>query len=190
MTFYYHFKDIYDLVEWCCEEDAARALAGQKTYDTWQQGFLQILEALRKDKAFFTSVYRSISREQLENYLYRLTYDRPYLFQSELRCGYRCWRSLRPKSAPAGRPRLRGQWPAAGAVPARGWHHRRSAWCCSRRAAALFYSYEEAILENPQHQRLGTGIDGGRGLVSTTASPWPASRSRICAVRWASCCRT
>ena len=75
MTFYYHFKDIYDLVEWCCEEDAARALAGQKTYDTWQQGFLQILEALRKDKAFFTSVYRSISREQLENYLYRLTYD-------------------------------------------------------------------------------------------------------------------
>ena len=66
MTFYYHFKDIYDLVEWCCEEDAARALAGQKTYDTWQQGFLQILEALRKDKAFFTSVYRSISREQLE----------------------------------------------------------------------------------------------------------------------------
>lgn len=69
------FKDIYDLVEWCCEEDAARALAGQKTYDTWQQGFLQILEALRKDKAFFTSVYRSISREQLENYLYRLTYD-------------------------------------------------------------------------------------------------------------------
>lgn len=72
MTFYYHFKDIYDLVEWCCEEDAARALAGQKTYDTWQQGFLQILEALRKDKAFFTSVYRSISREQLENYLYRL----------------------------------------------------------------------------------------------------------------------
>ena len=27
MTFYYHFKDIYDLVEWCCEEDAARALS-------------------------------------------------------------------------------------------------------------------------------------------------------------------
>ena len=75
MTFYYHFKDIYDLVEWACIESATRALAGQKTYDTWQQGFLQILEALRKDKAFFTSVYRSISREQLENYLYRLTYD-------------------------------------------------------------------------------------------------------------------
>lgn len=75
MTFYYHFKDIYDLVEWSCEEDAARALAGKKTYDTWQQGFLQILQVLQKDKSFFVSVYRSISREQLETYLYRLTYD-------------------------------------------------------------------------------------------------------------------
>ena len=75
MTFYYHFKDIYDLVEWCCEEDAARALAGQKTYDTWQQGFLQILQAVQKDKVFVTKVYHSISREHIENYLYRLTYD-------------------------------------------------------------------------------------------------------------------
>ena len=26
MTFYYHFKDIYDLVEWSCQEDASKAL--------------------------------------------------------------------------------------------------------------------------------------------------------------------
>ena len=26
MTFYYHFKDIYDLIEWCCVEDAKKAL--------------------------------------------------------------------------------------------------------------------------------------------------------------------
>ena len=30
-TFYYHFQDIYDLVEWACEEDAGRALANNKT---------------------------------------------------------------------------------------------------------------------------------------------------------------
>ena len=29
MAFYYHFKDIYDLVEWACLEDATRALAGK-----------------------------------------------------------------------------------------------------------------------------------------------------------------
>ena len=39
MTFYYHFKDIYDLVEWCCEEDAARALAGQRKTVFLPEGF-------------------------------------------------------------------------------------------------------------------------------------------------------
>ena len=75
MTFYYHFQDIYDLVEWALLDEATRALAGQKTYDTWQQGFLQILQSLQKDKVFIVNVYHSLSREQVENYLYRLTYD-------------------------------------------------------------------------------------------------------------------
>ncbi|MDD6714964.1 MAG: TetR-like C-terminal domain-containing protein [Firmicutes bacterium] len=74
MTFYYHFKDIYDLVEWSCEEDAARALAGNKTYETWQQGFLQIFEVVRDNKPFIMNVYRSVSRSQLERYLYKVTY--------------------------------------------------------------------------------------------------------------------
>ena len=73
MTFYYHFKDIYDLVEWCCQEDASRALAGKKTYETWQQGLLQIFEAVRENKPFILNVYRSVSREQAENYLYKVT---------------------------------------------------------------------------------------------------------------------
>ena len=39
MTFYYHFKDSYDLVEGICLEESRRALEEKKTYDTWQQGF-------------------------------------------------------------------------------------------------------------------------------------------------------
>ncbi len=74
MTFYYHFKDIYDLVEWSCQEDAGHALAGKKTYETWQQGLLQIFEAVQENKPFILNVYRSVSREQVETYLYRLTY--------------------------------------------------------------------------------------------------------------------
>lgn len=75
MTFYYHFKDIYDLIEWSCAEDSAKALAGKKTYDTWQEGFLQVFEAVRANKPFIMNVYRSVSREQVENYLYKVTYD-------------------------------------------------------------------------------------------------------------------
>lgn len=75
MTFYYHFRDIYDLVEWACVEDARKALEGKKTCDTWQEGFLQIFEAVRENKPFIMNVYRSVSREQVEQYLYKLTYD-------------------------------------------------------------------------------------------------------------------
>ena len=50
MTFYYHFKDIYDLVEWSCLEDAEKALNNKKTYDTWEQGLLQIFYAVQENK--------------------------------------------------------------------------------------------------------------------------------------------
>lgn len=73
MTFYYHFKDIYDLVEWACAEDAARALQNKKTYDTWQQGFVQIFHAVRENKVFVMNVYRCVNREQVEKYLVPLT---------------------------------------------------------------------------------------------------------------------
>lgn len=73
MTFYYHFKDIYDLVEWACLEDAKKALEGKKTAETWQQGFVQIFQAVRENKPFILNVYRCVSREMVEKYLSPLT---------------------------------------------------------------------------------------------------------------------
>ena len=75
MTFYYHFKDIYDLLEWCCLEDAAKALDGKKTYDTWQEGFLQIFRAVLANQPFVQNVYQSVSREKVETYLHALTHN-------------------------------------------------------------------------------------------------------------------
>lgn len=75
MAFYYHFRDIYDLVEWICVEDGRKALQGKKTYETWQEGMCQIFEAVIENKAFIQNVYRSISREKIESYLYKLTYS-------------------------------------------------------------------------------------------------------------------
>ena len=69
MTFYYHFKDIYDLVEWSCLEDARKALEEKKTYETWQQGFIQLFEAVRENRPFIMNVYRCVYREQVEKYL-------------------------------------------------------------------------------------------------------------------------
>ena len=75
MAFYYHFKDIYDLVEWVCVEDMKKALQDKKTYDTWQEGMRQSFEAVLENKPTLLKVYRGIGRERLEGYLYKFTYD-------------------------------------------------------------------------------------------------------------------
>lgn len=64
MTFYYHFKDIYDLVEWACVEDGKRALQGKKTYDTWLEGIAQIFEAVLENKPFIMNVYHAVAHEK------------------------------------------------------------------------------------------------------------------------------
>lgn len=71
-TFYYHFQDIYDLIEWICIEDTEQALKKNPTYETWQEGFLAIFELTKKDKPFVTNIYHSASLETLQQYLYRL----------------------------------------------------------------------------------------------------------------------
>ena len=73
-TFYYHFQDIYDLVEWTCIEDTEKVLKENRTYDTWQEGFLAVFALAKKDKVFIDNIYRSVSLEMLEQYLYRLVY--------------------------------------------------------------------------------------------------------------------
>ena len=51
-------------------EEATRALQGKKTYDSWQEGLAQIFEAVLENKPFIMNVYHSVSREQIENYLF------------------------------------------------------------------------------------------------------------------------
>lgn len=74
-TFYYHFKDIYDLVDWIFLEMASEFLEGKETYDTWQQGFTQTLYGVLRNRRLIMNAYNSLSREQVERFLYALTYD-------------------------------------------------------------------------------------------------------------------
>lgn len=73
-TFYYHFKDIYDLLEWVYTNEATKALGEKKTYETWQQGFKQIFQYIVNNKEFVLTTFNSVSREYLERYLYNEVY--------------------------------------------------------------------------------------------------------------------
>ncbi len=73
MTFYYHFKDIYDLVEWCILSDAAATSEGNVLRDTWENEFKTIFKIAKLNESFYMSLFHSMDRELLENYIFRYT---------------------------------------------------------------------------------------------------------------------
>ncbi len=75
MTFYYHFQDIFDLLEWTCQEQARKYLQNKNTYDTWQEGYLNIFYGVLDNKDFVLNVYHSVQRENIEQYLSRMVND-------------------------------------------------------------------------------------------------------------------
>ena len=74
-TFYYHFKDIYDLIEWIYKTEAVESIEGYKSYDTWQQGFLMIFEYVKNNLDFCAHCLKSDGSEPLNRFLYHATLD-------------------------------------------------------------------------------------------------------------------
>ena len=71
MTFYYHFKDIYDLADWTLQEVLRATIADNGTQDNWHQGFLNLLVVLKEHQSVILNTYRAIDRELIEQYLRR-----------------------------------------------------------------------------------------------------------------------
>ncbi len=86
-TFYYHFQDIYALVEWVCQEDFGKALAGNKTHDTWESGMRDIMREIQRDKDFIYNVYRYTDNHLMEEYLHRRTAELLYAVVEENAAG-------------------------------------------------------------------------------------------------------
>lgn len=74
-TFYYHFQDIYDLIEWIFNTEAVESIEKYKSYGTWQQGFLMIFEYVSDNLEFCTNCFNSIGREPLDRFLYNVTFN-------------------------------------------------------------------------------------------------------------------
>ncbi len=68
-TFYYHFDDVYDLLEWVFEEDANRVLPHKVVYEHWREDVMVFMEYLKENSAFTLNVYNSNSRLYMLRYL-------------------------------------------------------------------------------------------------------------------------
>ena len=73
-TFYYHFIDKEDLVEWICKEEMGSILNAKNINKTWEEKFLSVFTLMLSEKSFITNIYHSVSLEILRDNLYRLVY--------------------------------------------------------------------------------------------------------------------
>ncbi len=73
-TFYYHFQDIRDLVEWICTFEVDSILNKNSNVEKWEDKFLLIFKIMEEEKIFVKNIYHSVSVEVLRNNLYRLVY--------------------------------------------------------------------------------------------------------------------
>lgn len=71
-TFYYHFHDIYDLVEWIFDQEAKKFMEDCVENCHWQESVKALMERLLDEKSFIMNTFFSINRRQLEKYMQKL----------------------------------------------------------------------------------------------------------------------
>ncbi len=71
-TFYYHFKDIYDLLEWIYKEEFTRDVL-QDNYDPhqWQIPYLAMFRQLQKNRVLVINLFHSSHRDLIERYVHQ-----------------------------------------------------------------------------------------------------------------------
>lgn len=73
-TFYYHFDDVYDLLEWVFEEDANRVLPQEIKYGEWRENVIIFFSYLYDNKSFVLNIFNSQNRLYLLKYFKRKLY--------------------------------------------------------------------------------------------------------------------
>lgn len=74
-TFYYHFHDIYDLMDYVFTSEAEKLIEINQLSVRWKESLLSLGEYLLTHKKMIYHVYYSINRDILEKYLYDVVSD-------------------------------------------------------------------------------------------------------------------
>lgn len=78
-TFYYHFQDVYALLEWIFVDEGRRILRDISDAEGWQQGLRNIFRYFEENRGMILNIYRPLKHEEdmLELHISRLV--RPLL---------------------------------------------------------------------------------------------------------------
>lgn len=78
-TFYYHFHNVYDLMEWFFQDDAETYLGSQSDYKDWEKGLYTLVDTLQENRAMIDHVYHSMSHKVVVDYIKRILW--PYMLR-------------------------------------------------------------------------------------------------------------
>ena len=68
-TFYYHFHDIYDLIEWIFQDAADHIDEGTMDYNDWTTGLERLFRFLQDNRVLILNAYNSINHEVVADYI-------------------------------------------------------------------------------------------------------------------------
>ena len=71
-TFYYHFHDIYDLMEWLVVDECSHFGSPANGSVDWIREVADVLNYVRENRGWVLNVYQSVEREQLERILHKI----------------------------------------------------------------------------------------------------------------------
>lgn len=74
-TFYYHFKDIYDLLHWTLQQEVVQLLANKESDLLWNEGVLQLFHYLEDNRKFVLSTVQSLGVDQFKRFFYGELYE-------------------------------------------------------------------------------------------------------------------
>ncbi len=72
-TFYYHFRDIYDLLDTWMQEEKDQFINNSSQGEAWQDILKAILNYVKENQSIAENVLNSLSRDRLERYIFEST---------------------------------------------------------------------------------------------------------------------
>ena len=71
-SFYYHFQDIYDLLDWTLQEDARHLVANKINLDNWEESIAALFAYMQSNRLLILNAFHSLERDTLEREVFKL----------------------------------------------------------------------------------------------------------------------
>lgn len=74
-TFYYHFKDKYELVSWIYYTEAVATVFAYSNYKHWSEGIDMIFQHLENNRLFYVNALNTTGQNDFNEYLFNMTLE-------------------------------------------------------------------------------------------------------------------